>query len=166
MNFIIKYFTTFLMILVFASVFLSCKSERNYKDVRQQVIDVHNKVMTDGEQAEKYRIMLEKLSKIQLQISSDQHMLGDTASRRNKISVLIGKLTKADQNMLDWMQRFQPDIEGKSNSEAVKYFEEEMVKIKKLDAQYQVALKEANVFFKKFNVQALADTTTHDHMKP
>ena len=122
--------------------------------------------MTDGEQAEKYRIMLEKLSKIQLPISSDQHMLDDTASHRNKISVLIGKLTKADQNMLDWMQRFQPDIEGKSNSEAVKYFEEEMVKIKKLDAQYQVALKEANVFFKKFNVQALADTTTHDHMKP
>jgi hypothetical protein len=166
MNFIIKYFTTFLMILIFASVFLSCKSRRNYKDVRQQVIDVHNKVMTDGEQAEKYRIMLEKLSKIQLPISSDQHMLDDTASHRNKISVLIGKLTKADQNMLDWMQRFQPDIEGKSNSEAVKYFEEEMVKIKKLDAQYQVALKEANVFFKKFNVQALADTTTHDHMKP
>ncbi|MFD2286932.1 hypothetical protein GJU39_09285 [Pedobacter petrophilus] len=161
MNFIIKYFRTFLMILIGASVFLSCKSERNYKEVRQEVIDIHNKVMADGEQAEKYRMMLKDLSKIQL----DQPILNDTLSRRNEISVLIGKLTKADQNMLDWMQRFQPDIEGKSNSEAVKYFKDEMIKIKKLDAQYQEALKESGVFLKKFNVKALADTTKQDHHK-
>ena len=165
MNFIKKYFNNFLAILAVTSILFGCESERSYKDVRQQVIEIHNEVMADGETAERYRIMLDSLARIQLPINSKNQLQKDTINQQKKIALLINKLTKADQHMIDWMQRFQPDIEGKTNSEAIKYFEDEKIKIKKLDFEYQEALKESHAFLKSLNIEGLDKILNHDHSK-
>lgn len=159
-NFIQKYFGTLLLVLISTGLILSCKSERNYKAVREEVIDIHDQVMADGEQAAKYRITLDSLSRLTV-----SKLATDTAGNQNKISMLIAKLNKADQNMMEWMQRFEPDTEGKSNAEAIKYFEEEMIKIKRLDLEYDTVLKASETYLKKFNIKGLGAIPDHDHSK-
>ncbi|WP_293785690.1 hypothetical protein [uncultured Pedobacter sp.] len=148
-----------------AAVITGCKSEPDYKTVRQEVMDLHDKVMGDGEKAVKNRMVLDTFARVKLkelkQIKPDL----DTAEEKNKINLLIAKLSKADDNMMDWMHGFQPDIEGKSNAEAVKYFQGEMTKIKKLDNEYKHALDESDAYLKKFNLKPTSQEAKHDHSK-
>lgn len=164
-NFIQKHFGVLLLVLISAVLILSCKSERNYKVVREEVIEIHNNVMADGEQAARYRMILDSLSKIKLKVNTDHQLATDTAADQKKISMLIAKLNKADENMMEWMQRFEPDTEGKSNAEAIQYFEAEMIKIKRLDLEYEAVLKASDTYLKKFNIKGLGAIPSHDHSK-
>ncbi|MFW0718562.1 hypothetical protein [Pedobacter sp. N23S346] len=164
-NFFQKHFGALLLVLISAVLILSCKSERNYKAVREEVIDIHNNVMADGEQAARYRMILDSLSKIKLKVNTDHQLATDTTADQKKISMLIAKLDKADENMMEWMQRFEPDTEGKSNAEAIQYFEAEMIKIKRLDLEYEAVLKASDTYLKKFNIKGLGGIPSHDHSK-
>ncbi|WP_343522618.1 hypothetical protein [Pedobacter sp.] len=144
---------------------IGCKNEPDYKVFRQEVMDLHDKVMEDGEKAVKNRMALDTLSKIKLKEIKMGRPDLDTAEEKNKINLLIARLTKADDNMMDWMHAFQPDIEGKSNAEAIKYFQNEMTKIKKLDGEYKQALEESDAYLEKFNLKPASPVTEHDHSK-
>jgi hypothetical protein len=148
-----------------AALITGCKSEPDYKAVRQQVMDLHDKVMGDGEKAVKNRMVLDTLSRVKLKELKQGKPDLDTAEEKSKIILLINKLTKADDNMMEWMHAFQPDIEGKSNGEAVKYFQNEMTKIKKLDGEYKQALDESDAYLKKFNLKPASSEAEHDHSK-
>ncbi|WP_244950807.1 hypothetical protein [Pedobacter suwonensis] len=148
-----------------AAMTIGCKSEPDYKTVRQEVMDLHDKVMGDGEKAVKNRMVLDTLSKVRLKELKQAKPDLDTTEEKNKISLLIAKLNKADDNMMDWMHDFQPDIEGKSNGEAVKYFQGEMIRIKKLDGEYKKALDESDAYLEKFNLKPASAAAEHDHSK-
>ncbi|MCX2429972.1 hypothetical protein [Pedobacter sp. GR22-10] len=147
------------------SMFLGCTNEPDYKVIRQEVVDLHNKVMEDGEMASKYRLMLDTLSRTGLKgIRITQPGIDTTAEQKN-IAILNTKLNQVDQDMMKWMQDFVPDIEGKRNAEAVKYFEGERIKIKKLDSQYNQILNESHAYLKKFNLITPSNQTDHHHDK-
>lgn len=165
-NLIFKNPTYLLLVLIMAaSLIYGCKTEPDYKIVRQQVMDLHDKVMGDAEQAVNNKMLLDSLSKFKLkEIKAMQPDL-DTASAQKQISSLIGKLVQADEGMMDWMHNFQPDIEGKSNKEAIKYFKSEMVKIENLDKIYKKTLIESDDYLKNFNLKSHAEGVFHDHSK-
>jgi len=142
------------------SMFLGCANEPDYKVIRQEVVDLHNKVMEDGEIASKNRLMLDTLSRIGLKAVKPSI---DTITEQKNIAILIGKLNQVDQDMMKWMQDFEPDVEGKSNAAAVKYFEGEKIKIKKLDSQYNQILNESGIYLKKFNLIPPSHSMEHDH---
>ncbi|GGE38830.1 hypothetical protein GCM10011413_00470 [Pedobacter psychrotolerans] len=146
-------------------MFLGCNNETDYKVIRQEVVDLHNKVMEDGEIASKNRLMLDTLSRIGLKAFKDTQPGIDTITEQKNIAILIGKLDQVDQDMMKWMQEFEPDVEGKGNAEAVKYFEGERIKIKKLDSQYKQILNESDVYLKKFNLIPSSHSMEHDHGK-
>ena len=164
-NLIKKHFGALLLVLICAGLILSCKSERNYKAVREEVIDIHNDVMADGEQAARYRMIMDSLSKIKIMVNTDHQPVADTTADHKKISTLIAKLDQAENHMMEWMQRFEPDTEGKSNTEAIQYFEGEKIKIKKLDLEYKTVLKTSATYLKKFNIKGLGSIQEHDHSK-
>lgn len=142
-----------------------CKNEPGYKQLRQQVMDVHDKVMADGERAVKNKMILDTLSQEKLKDTVLSKTGLDTLEEQKKIKFLVSSLDKADNDMMDWMHDFQPDIEGKSNEEAVKYFQEELVKINNLDKRYQTAIHESDVYLQKFGLKPEHDEQGHDHTK-
>jgi len=153
------------LLVLCAAIITGCKSEPDYKTVRQEVMDLHDKVMGDGEKAVKNRMVLDTLSRVKLKALKQAKPDLDTTEEKNKINLLIAKLSKADDNMMDWMHNFQPDIEGKSNEQAVKYFQREMIRIKKLDGEYKKAMDESDAYLKKFNLKPASAKAEHNHSK-
>jgi hypothetical protein len=134
--------------LCFAIAMQGCKPEVNYKAVRQEVITLHDQLMADEGRAMNAKMTLDTLA-----------LKPGAANMRNDIAALGSKLTFASDEMSKWMENFTSDVTGKSNAEAVAYFEQEKVKVKKLDSLYKTALSQAAIYLKKFNVKP--DTVKH-----
>jgi hypothetical protein len=150
----------------FLSVFFSaCKGDSDYKVTRQQVMDLHDKLMIDGEMAMHNKMALDTLAiKGLANLKRTQHAL-DTLKEKTQIAKLTAKLNTADERMMDWMNKFQPDVDGKNNAEAIAYFTKEKVKLIKMDSLYKIALKESSDYLKKFNLEVPAASKGHDHSK-
>ena len=73
----------------------------------------------------------------------------DTATEKQAIRKLLTGLKAAEESMNTWMHEFEPDVEGKSNEEAVEYFEEEKSKIQKVDSLYKKRIEETEQYLDK-----------------
>ncbi|MET3114919.1 hypothetical protein AAKU52_002659 [Pedobacter sp. CG_S7] len=167
-NLLFKYkFNNFYFLLLGILLMVSCQNEPNYKAVRQEVMDLHDKIMVDGERAIKNKMILDTLSKSKLKQLKQLHPEIDTLQEKVQIVKLVEKLSQADEMMMDWMHEFQADIEGKSNAQAVTYFKGEMVKVANLDHFYEELLKESNAYLKKFNLNSVEveKEVPHNHSK-
>lgn len=134
----------------FAIAMQGCKPEVNYKAVRQEVITLHDDLMADEDRAMSAKMTLDTLALKERNINT-----------RDSIAALSSKLTFASDEMSKWMENFTSDVTGKSNADAVAYFELEKLKVKKLDSLYKAALSQADIYLKKFNVKT--DTMKHTH---
>jgi len=160
-------FSNFYFLLIGLILIGSCKNEPDYKVVRQEVMDIHDKIMVDGERAIKNKMVLDTLSKTKLKELNQAHPELDTLAEKIQIAKLVEKLSQADEMMMDWMHEFQADIEGKTNEQAVTYFKGEMVKVVNLDQFYKEVLKESDAYLKKFNLSSVKGEkeVPHDHSK-
>lgn len=146
--------------------FSACENKPDYKTVRKEVMDLHDKLMIDGELAIRNKMALDTLSKSGLRKLNQADAKIDTLIEQQAIASLVNKLNEADENMMDWMQLFKPEVDGKSNEEAIKYFQEEKVKLVKMDSLFKSALVQSDSFLKKYKVKkqdAPVDHTGHKH---
>jgi len=127
----------------------ACQSEPDYKSVRKEVLDAHDSVMMDGEMAIKNKMRLDTIS-ANLDSLSKAKLVADTLAEKQTISKLQLKLNTADEQMNDWMHKFNAELDGKSNAEAVKYFKAEKIKVNILDSLYKEAIGESNIYLSKF----------------
>jgi hypothetical protein len=130
---------------------MGCKPEVNYKTVRQEVIVLHDELMADEDRAMNSKMMLDTLA-----------LKETNAKARDSIAVLSNKLALASDEMSNWMEHFRSDVTGKSNAQAVAYFEQEKVKVKKLDSVYKAALTQSEVYLKKFYLKP-GTAKHHEH---
>ena len=140
----------FLIGLVLISVIgMSCSQQADYKVQRDKVIELHDEVMADQGRIVanqmKLDTMLNSLSKLKV-----SHPKVDTLVEKDSIRLLIDRLTKSEERMNQWMHEFEPDITGKSNEEAIKYFLNEQLKIKEVDRSYKEELKLSDAYLSKF----------------
>lgn len=167
-NLIMKQSYRLLIAGAFCSLFFAaCQNQPDYKEVRQQVMDLHDKVMADGEKVVKNKMILDTIGKLKLKALKAAQPTLDTLAEKKKIAELVDKLNKADEKMMDWMHDFKADVQGKDNAEAVKYFSGEMTKIKALDEQYKNVITESDAYLKKLNLKP-AETPAaaqHNHNK-
>ena len=153
-------------ILILSIVFIyACKAEPDYKVTRQQVMDLHDKLMIDGEIAIRNKMALDTLAIKDLSDLRTKQPSIDTAKEKKLILELIGRLNAADEHMMDWMNKFQPDIDGKNNAQAVTYFNAEKVKLVKMDSLYKVVIRDSDDYLKKFNLEDHPSDDGHDHSK-
>jgi hypothetical protein len=127
----------------------ACQNEADYKSVRKEVLDAHDSVMMDGEMAIKNKMRLDTIS-ANLNSLSKARIITDTLAEKQAIANLQLKLNTADEMMNDWMHKFNAELDGKSNAEAVSYFNEEKVKVNKLDSLYKAAITESDAYLLKF----------------
>lgn len=141
----------------------ACQTQPDYKAVREQVIEVHDRIMMDSERAMNNKMKLDTLLASGIATAKTTNASLDTAAEKQHAATLIKSLEAADDAMTEWMQKFNADAEGKSNIEAVNYFNSEKIKVQKLDTLYQNLLAESGEFLRKFNAQPDTAHAGHDH---
>ena len=127
----------------------ACQNVQDYKAVRQEVMEAHDKVMMDGEIAITNKMKLDTLA-ARLDSLSKMKVISDTLGEKKNIAALQFKLNRADDQMNDWMHKFDAELGDKSNDEAVLYFKAEKEKVKSLDSLYKVAISESTSYLSKF----------------
>ncbi|WP_412468945.1 hypothetical protein [Pedobacter sp. KLB.chiD] len=129
-------------------LFFSCKTDPDSKAVRQEVLNIHDKLMIDGEKVIKNKMKLDSL------LVSDQIKLSaDSAVKRQKISDMIIRLNAADEKMMDWMHFFKDDFRGKTEQEDLNYYKSEMVKIRAVEDSYIKVTRASDSLIKIYNVK-------------
>ncbi|WP_207533082.1 hypothetical protein [Desertivirga arenae] len=142
--------TGLFLISSFATIIFACKQEPDYKTVRDEVVSIHDSVMVNTEKAYLNKRRLDTLVN---QLDSLRETLPslDTVVEKQNMNKLRTQLEDADSRMSDWMHKFNADVTGKSNDEAVSYFNLEKTKIRSLDSLYVNLLKESNQYLLRFN---------------
>lgn len=122
--------------------------------------------MMDGELAIRNKMSLDTLLGTGLKKMKLSDPKLDTLIEKQYITSLIKKLNEADESMMDWMQVFKPEIDGKNNEAAIKYFQDEKIKLVKMDSAFKSALGQSDSYLKKYKVNkqdAPVDHAGHKH---
>ncbi|TKC05951.1 hypothetical protein [Pedobacter frigoris] len=136
-------------ILLVVATFIACQQGTDYKVVRDDVMKFHDVVMADHGIIVSNQMKLDTLLR-DLKGLKETFPEVDTLKEQRVMNALKSELIKAEEAMNDWMHQFEPDITGKSNEEAVKYFEAEKKKIAGIDSVYKQEIKISNEYLTKF----------------
>lgn len=147
-------FTAFLSL----SFLSACKTEPDSKAIRKEVLNIHDKLMIDGEKVVKNRMKLDSLL-------LSAKVKNATDSSQQKLTALIEKLNKADENMMDWMHFFKDDFKGKNELEDLDYYKSEMIKIRAVEDHYIKVTKESDSVLKIYNINPTdkMEMSNHKH---
>lgn len=119
-----------LFVAIGTALLLACTdTKKQEKDLLNQVIAVHDKVMASDEQLMKNKMLLDSLIK-----HNAPNINKDTAQ------VYLKLVDDADNAMSDWMHKFDAETKGKSHQEIMDYFEAQKKLISKIDTQINVAV--------------------------
>ncbi|HTD98038.1 MAG TPA: hypothetical protein VK668_02085 [Mucilaginibacter sp.] len=128
----------FFIIILAAAMLAGCKDNtKQEKDLLNDILKVHDKVMITDEALMKNKMRLDSLLKLPAK---------DTAEKVNLKAIDI-KLIAASEAMETWMNKFQPDMTGKSHDEIMKYYKDQKKEILSVDSQMNVAITESNKYF-------------------
>ncbi|WP_316735451.1 hypothetical protein [Pedobacter aquatilis] len=114
--------------------FTSCTQQEDYKQVRAEVVAIHDKVMQDADMAYIQRKALDSVI----------HQMKPAEVLR--VQAVLSEIDKANHEMEEWMEHFEPDVTGKSNEQSVSYFKAELGKVKNLDQHYKRAMTRADYY--------------------
>ncbi len=138
-----------ILFILLTVIVQSCLPGEDYSTIRREVLDAHDKTMMDAELAVKNGMELDMWAD-KLDSLKKQKIIADTFKERQQINDLRKKLDNVDQQMNEWMHKFDADVDGKSNKEAINYFKYEKKKLQSLDSLYKEALAESNIYLSKF----------------
>ncbi|RYD78519.1 MAG: hypothetical protein EOP55_06940 [Sphingobacteriales bacterium] len=124
-------------------VLASCNAKPDSSVVKKEVLNIHDKLMMDGEKVVKNRMKLDSILKSD-KIRADEDSV--------EVADLISRLNKADENMMDWMHFFKDDFKGKTEQEDLDYYKSEMVKIRAVEDGYIKVTRESDSVLKVYNV--------------
>jgi len=138
-----------LFLLAFVAIASACTQPADYKTERDEVMKFHDVVMEDHGILVDNQMKLDSMLK-NLMALKQKFPAIDTAKEKVVLQISIESLNRAETLMNDWMHRFEPDVTGKSNEEAIKYFKAERVKIAKIDSLYKGQIKASNQYLSQF----------------
>ena len=134
--------------------FAACKTEPDANAVKKEVLNIHDKLMMDGEKVVKNRIKLDSILKSG-KIKSAVDSL--------KMSTLINQLNKADERMMDWMHFFKDDFKGKNEQENMAYYKSQMIKVRAIEDQYIQVTKVSDSVLRNYNIKSVETTEMKNH---
>ena len=123
-HFIIYSMTKRILFVFLAVAILSgCgNNEKNQeKALLDSVIKAHDKVMGDDDANMMMRSRLKRL-------------VGSKPEFTDSVNYFLKKLDKNDTVMMDWMNKFNPDLTGKSHQQIMDYLESEKKKVAGIDS--------------------------------
>ena len=145
---------TMLTIAIIALIYSGCNPEPDSNAVKKEVLNIHDKIMMDGEKVVKNRIKLDSVLK-----STKFKAISDST----RVAMLITRLNKADENMMDWMHFFKEDFKGKSEQVDLAYYRSEMVKIRAVEDEYITVNRESDSVLRVYHVMQSKKKETEHH---
>lgn len=133
---------------VLAILFSSCKTEPNAEAVRKEVLNIHDKLMIDGEKVVKNKMKLDTLL-----LSGQLKKSPDSAAAKQQVSDVIARLNAAEEKMMDWMHFFKDDFKGKTEQEDLDYYKSQMIKIRDVEDGYIKVTRESDSVLKVYNIK-------------
>lgn len=131
-------------------IFTSCKdSKKEEKALESQVMDLHEKVMGQGETAMQNKMKLDTLVLKKDSVKEAYPSL-DTSAENKTMRNLSSQIIKADDNMSDWMHQYNPDFSRKSHDEIMKYLFQQKKQIEQINAQYNSVIHTSNQYLLKY----------------
>jgi len=107
-------------------------SAKEESDLKNEIIAMHEKMMSNDEALMKNEMKLDTLLK----------QKKDTLA----LKPLVARLNAADDAMDKWMSQFQPDMTGKSHDEVVSYYTGQKKLVLAVDSQIKTAINESNKY--------------------
>jgi hypothetical protein len=131
------------VIAIFIGIALfGCYDNKAQKDAAlDEVIKVHNKVMSADEKLMRNKLMLDTL------LQKSDLPGKDTAA------TLRTNLILADSAMETWMHKFDPDYKGKSDDETIAYMYAQKKQITSIDSQLNKSIIESDKFLSKIKAK-------------
>lgn len=139
-----------LYILFLMVIFAACKDpKKEEKALESQVMNLHEKVMTDGETAMQNKM---KLGTLILKKDSIKTVFPnlDTSAENKNMRNLSSQILKADDNMSDWMHNYNPDFTGKSHQQIMDYLDQQKKQVTQINMQYKNVIRASNQYLLKF----------------
>ncbi|MBL4676456.1 MAG: hypothetical protein JKY70_09675, partial [Mucilaginibacter sp.] len=112
--------------------------QKQEKDLLNEVITVHDRVMGKDE--------LVMINKMQLDTLIKDSISADITT---KAISLRSNLDSVDSRMEKWMHNFDAENKGKSHDEIVTYLTDQKKQITALDSNLNIAVKTADTFIKQ-----------------
>ena len=122
--------------LISLSLVACSDNKKQEKDLLNNILKVHDKLMGQDETLLKNKTQLDSLLKLPAK---------DTAEKTNMKAIEL-KLASAEEAMETWMHKFEPDMSGKSHDEIVKYYNEQKKGIMAVDSIMNTAISESNKY--------------------
>jgi hypothetical protein len=119
-------------------IFASCQQQNNEQAIKDTIDRLHNEAMVINEKANKTKFTLDSLL---------EKKRAENKADTVEISKAIAQLNLADEQMMDWMHNFKLDFKG-TEAEALKYFDDQLDSVKKVQVQLETAIAEAKPLVK------------------
>ncbi|RYE20049.1 MAG: hypothetical protein EOP42_28080 [Sphingobacteriaceae bacterium] len=130
--------------------FAACKDpKKDEKALESEVMNLHEKVMTDGETAMQNKMKLDTLILKKDSIKTAFPNL-DTSAENKNMRKLSSEIVQADDTMSDWMHNYNPDFSGKSHQQIMDYLDQQKQKVSAINNQYDAVIKTSNQYLLKF----------------
>jgi len=136
-------------LLTLATGVIACTQQVNYKSERDEVMKFHDIVMEDHNKLLDNQVKLDEMLK-HLSLLKQNFPAVDTLKEKIAMKEVLTRLNHTEDLMNDWMHKFEPDVTGKSNEDAVKYFKGERVKIGRIDSIYKAEVKSSDAYLAQF----------------
>ena len=143
---------TFFGTMVMAVIAVACTPKKDYKASRDEVMKLHDVVMADQGRIVNNQMKTDTLLKDLAGLKVKFPQLNSVALQ-DTLRMVALNLARAEEAMNTWMHEFEPDVTGKSNEEAIKYFEAEKKKIAGIDSMYKAELKSSDAYLSKFKTK-------------
>ncbi|MBV8388174.1 MAG: hypothetical protein JO080_00085 [Mucilaginibacter sp.] len=125
------------VILLASLMFTACSDKKKQeKELLNNVLKVHDRVMNKDEVLTKNKMVLDSLLKLPVK---------DSAEKTNMKAIDL-KLASAEEAMETWMHKFEPDITNKSHEEIVKYYSDQKKGIMTVDSLMNAAITESTKY--------------------
>jgi hypothetical protein len=126
-----------LLILLASLVFTACSdNKKQEKELLNNILKVHDKVMGKDEALMKNKMTLDSLLKLPVKDTDE----------KSKMKAIESKLTTAEEAMETWMQKFDPDVTNRPHDQIVKYYNEQKKAIMSVDSLMDTAVKESTQY--------------------
>jgi GTPase involved in cell partitioning and DNA repair len=128
-----------LLIALLSLALFACNDDKKQeKALLNEVIKVHDKVMTDDGVVMKNKMKLDAIAS-----------LDKTPATKDSVAVYKKLLSNADDTMMDWMNKFNADYTGKSHTEIMDYLNAQKQQVLKIQAQLDTAIAQSNRYLIK-----------------
>lgn len=126
------------------AVLVACSdNKKQEKALMDSVMAVHEKVMGSDDQLMRNKMRIDTLLK--------QPLTGDTVIIKRQLMGLKVQLTTAEDAMSMWMQKFDPEMKGKSHEDIMNYLGAQKAQIITINGSIDSAISSSTRYLKTLN---------------